>query len=410
MYEPEWLSVPVGVDAARWMTRRVDRRVLVVAHTLVSVQRLLDVVELVERDAHVQVVFTRGPDVFCRGVSDFLDAIGAVEIPWRQATHERFDLALAAAYGGLTELHAPIMVLPHGAGYAKQTPRRDSGGRLTEPPIYGLGTEHLVFEGRVVPTSIVLSHERQRDLLAQSCPEAVDSALVAGDPCYDRLRASQPLRADYREALGAGSGRQLVVMASTWGQHSLFRQEEGLLTRLMRQLDPRRYQVAALLHPAVWFGHGRRQVRAWLADERAGGLILVEPEVDWRAVVVAADYVIGDHGSVPAYAASIGVSVLRIGPPHGEIDEQSAQAFVAAKAPQLVSSVGIESQLRRAARELPDDWADTVAARLTSRPGQAHRRLREEMYAQLGLPVPGRHRAVEPVAMPWLGGVRRYAG
>jgi hypothetical protein len=410
MYEPEWLSVPVGIDAARWMTRRVDRRVLVVAHTLVSVQRLLDVVELVECDSQVQVVYTRGPDVFGRGVSDFLHAIGAVEISWRQATQERFDLALAAAYGGLAELHAPIMVLPHGAGYAKQTPRRDTGGQMTDRPVYGLGTEHLVFEGRVVPSSIVLSHERQRDLLARSCPEAVDVALVAGDPSYDRLRASTHLRADYREALGVGSSRQLVVMASTWGRQSLFRHDAGLLNRLMRQLDPRRYQVAALLHPAVWFGHGRRQVRAWLADERAGGLILIEPEVDWRAVIVATDYVIGDHGSVSTYAASIGVPVLHTELPHGEIDEQSAQAFVATQAPRLVGSAGLESQLRRAVRELPDDWADTVAARLTSRPGQAHRRLREEMYAQLGLPVPGRHRAVEPVTMPRLGGACRYAG
>lgn len=408
MREPDWLSVPVGIDSGRWLTRKVERRVLVVAHTLVSVQRLLDVVELVECDPRVQVVYTRGPDVFRRGVGEFLHAIGAVEIPWHQAVRERFDLALAAAYGGLPELHAPIMVLPHGAGYAKRTPGRDTSHRTAARPVYGLGTEHLIFEGRVVPASIVLSHERQRDMLAQSCPDAVAAALVAGDPCFDRLVVSTRRRPDYRAALGVRPGRELVVVSSTWGGQSLFRRCAGLFAALLRQLDSRCYAVAALFHPAVWFGHGRRQLRAWLADERAAGLTLVEPEADWRAAIVAADYVIGDHGSVPTYAASIGLPVLSTEPPPDEVDERSAQAFVASRVPRIGGTADLRRQLGHAAAELPPDRANAVAAHLTSEPGQAHRRLREEMYRLLDLSIPGRHRAVEPVPVPWAGGVVRH--
>lgn len=124
MGETGWLNVPLGIDRKRWMTRRVQRQVLVVAHTLVSIQRLLDVIELIESDQDIQTVYTCGPDVFRHGVADYLRTIGAMTTPWQQAVAEPFDLALAAAYGGLQELHAPIMVMPHGAGYAKQTPRR----------------------------------------------------------------------------------------------------------------------------------------------------------------------------------------------------------------------------------------------------------------------------------------------
>jgi hypothetical protein len=396
--ESRWLSVPVGADAERWMTRSVCRHVVVAVHTVTSGQRLLDVVRLVESDPRIQLVYTSVPDVFDGGVREFLRQIGAMEIPWQQAIRERFDLALTAGYGGLPELHAPVIVLPHGAGYAKQTPRSSGRGQITERGVYGLTTEHLVRDGRVVPASIVLSHHAQQELLTHACPPAADVALVAGDPCYDRLYASLGLRRQFRNALDVDD-RQLVVVASTWGRHSLFARHEDLLGTVVRELDPCRYRVAALIHPAVWFGHGRRQVRAWLAEEAAGGLILVEPDVDWRGPVIAADYVIGDHGSVPVYAASIGVPVLHTDLPVDEIDGAAPQAYVGAHAPRLIRSAPIEPQLSGAAAVLPRNWADEVTSRLTSKPGQSNRLLRQEMYRLLDLDIPGRHRGVEPIVV-----------
>jgi len=305
--------VPVGAGAANWVTRRVRRTVVVAVHTVVSGQRLLDVVGLVESDPEVQVVYACAPDVFRGGVDSFLYEIGALRIPWRQAAHERFDLVLAAAHGSLHELRGPVMVLPHGAGFAKKTPRSGDHDRPANHSIYGLGADHLTWDGRVIPTSIVLSHDAQRDLLARQCPEALGAALVAGDPSYDRLLASSGLRSDYRAALGVAGEQRLVVVASTWGRHSLLSRYQDLLCRLARQLDPRRYRLALLAHPALWFGHGRRQVYAWLADERAAGVLLIEPEVDWRAVAVAADFVVGDSRPGQVRAAC-GRSARHTGP------------------------------------------------------------------------------------------------
>jgi hypothetical protein len=405
----EWLSVPLGIGSEQWVTRAVRRTVAVVVHTLVSSQRLLDIVDLVESDPGVQTVFVRAPDVFQEGVSTLLRDIGALEVPWQQAIRQRFDLILAAAYGGLPELHGPIMVLPHGAGYAKRTPRSSGTGQPVERAVYGLGAEQLVQAGRVVPTSIVLSHEAQLGLLAQQCPPAAAVAVVAGDPCYDRLRASMGLRDHYRDALAVGPDQRLVVVASTWGRQSLFSQRQDVLSTLAEQLDPARNRIVTLVHPAAWSGHGRRQMRAWLTSERAAGVIVVEPDDDWRAVIVAADCVLGDHGSVATYAAAIGTPVIHIGAPPNELDELSPQAFVAARAPRWQPATSAESQLRHATHTVPATWADDVTARLTSAPFRSHQVLREEMYRLLDLPVPGRHRAVEPVEPPVIRGERRYA-
>jgi hypothetical protein len=180
----------------------------------------------------------------------------------------------------------------------------------------------------------------------------------------------------------------------------LFARNGDLLPHLQENLRPDRYRLAALMHPGVWFGHGRRQLRAWLAESREAGLMLVPPEVDWRAVVVAADYLVGDHGSVPVYAASIGCPVL--------LTDQSLQAIRAAgSAQEALSALAVRlspdepltpqlDAARRRAREL----GPQVAERLTARPGTAVIALQEQLYRLLGLTAPGRHRAVEAVPVP----------
>ncbi|GLY94961.1 hypothetical protein Acsp02_22160 [Actinoplanes sp. NBRC 103695] len=389
--------MPIGIDADRWVTRAGCRTVLVVAHTVVSCQRLLDVIDLVESDPRVQVVFTIAPDVFNPGVEDYLRGLGALLLPWAQATRERFDLALAAAYDGLAEIHGPLVLMAHGAGHGKTARPPDRGGPIAEPPeVFGLEARRLLRGGRVLPAALVLAHEFERDILRRQCPAALPVALVTGDVCFDRLVRSLTERAGYRRAMRIGDDQRLVVVSSTWGCDGIFGARRDLLPRLLDGLPRDRFQVAALLHPAVW-AHGHRQVRAWTADCRAAGLILPEPAEDWRAVVAAADHVIGDHGSVTAYAAAAGVPTMRL---EGRWSDRcapgTAQELVGRQAARLRVGEALEPQLLDA----PTLDAEVVTARLTSYPGMAGERLRRHLYRLLDLPQPGRHRRIAPVPAP----------
>lgn len=397
-----WLPSPIGIDAPKWATRAGCRTALVVVHTLVSGHRLLDVVDYIESDPRVQVAFTIAPDGFNHAVPEFLRDLDALVLPWPQATRERFDLALAAAYGGLHELHAPLVVLPHGARYGKHTRRMDENGvTVGNGPVYGLSSEHLTREGRVLASAVVLAHEDDRDVLRRQCPEALPATVVAGDPCFDRLLASLPLRGHYRRALQITEAQELVVVASTWGRESLFGYLPDLLPQIMSDLPAQRYRVAALLHPGVWSGHGVRQVRTWLRDCREAGLILLDPREDWRALVVAADYLIGDHGSVTAYAAAIGRPILHLAPARPTlITPGSVQELVTAKATRLDPRRPLVPQLQ-AARPL---HRDGIAAALTSRPGQASTLLSRTLYGLLRLPEPARHRRPLPAPVPNVSG------
>jgi hypothetical protein len=393
----EWLSVPIGIDAHRWVSRSGYRTVLAVAHTMVSCQRLLDVIDLVESDHRVQIVFTVAPDIFNGGIDAYLRELGALIVPWHQATRERFDLALAASYDGLSELHAPLVLLPHGAGFGKTTRTPERGGPVASaPPVYGLDVQRLMHSGRLLPSALVLAHESEREILGLQCPAALPVTVVAGDICFDRLVRSLPRRAEYRRALGIGDTQELVVVSSTWGRDGTFGAATDLLPRLMDGLPGGRFRVAAVLHPAIW-AHGSRQVRAWTSDCRAAGLILPGPAADWRVLVAAADYVIGDHGSVTAYAAAAGLPTLRL---DGAWPRQSvpgtAQALVGEYADRLRLGNPLEPQLRAAGTAA----AGTIAARLTSYPGRAGERLRRVLYELLDLPQPGLHRQAEPVPVP----------
>jgi hypothetical protein len=402
MKAEDWLPSPIGIDAPKWITRASCRTVLIVVHTLVSGQRLLDVADYIESDPRVQVAFAIAPDGFNHAVPEFLRDLDALVLPWAQATRERFDLALAAGYGGLEKIHAPLVVLAHGARYGKHTRRLDDGGlTLGNGPVYGLTSQHLVRDGRVLAAAVVLAHEDDRELLRRQCPEALPVTVVAGDPCFDRLLASLPSRDRYRRALEIAEDQKLVVVASTWGREGLFGYLPDLLPQTMTQLPAEQYRVAALLHPAVWSGHGIRQVRTWLRDCREAGLILLDPREDWRALVVAADYLIGDHGSVTSYAAAIGRPILHLAPARPTlITPGSVQELVTSKATRFDLRRPLEPQLL-AARTL---HRDGIASALTSRPGQASTLLSRTLYELLRLPEPARHRQPLPVPVPDLTG------
>ncbi len=397
----EWRQVPVGPDAARWITRTGCKTVLVVVHTVTMGQRLTELLPLFETDQRVQVVFTAGPHAFGNGVARLLRRLDGAVIPWEQAIETPFDLALAAGYPSVHELHAPLIVVPHGAAYNKLVVRSDVSA-VAARGVYGLDKQHLVQGGRVVPDALVLSHRTDLAVLGRQCPEAVTAAEVAGDPCYDELAVSRPLRAAYRKALGLAPGKRLVVTASTWGTGSLFGQLTDLHDRMLAELPRDQYEVVALIHPNVWYGQGPRQVRAWLGSAMRRGLTLLPPESEWLSALVAADAVIGDAGSSSVYAAAAGVPVIIGTFPSEDIAPGSAAALLAAASPALHLDQPIERQLVGAMACHSAELSQQVVGRITSEPGRFRSNMRRLIYRMLGFPQPASIPLTPPAPMPWV--------
>jgi len=270
--------------------------------------------------------------------------------------------------------------------------------------VFGLSPQWLLANDSPIADALVLSHPEQFERLEAACPQAAPTAVLGGDPCFDRMLAARPYRDRFRRALGVGTGQRLIVLNSTWNPQSLFGNGgeydvlPWLLERLAAELPADEYRVAAVLHPNIWHGHGVGQIRTWLDRACRSGLALIDPLDGWRQALIAADAVIGDFGSVSYYAAALGLPVL-LGAASGEVlDPDSPVGVFAGQAPRLDPGAALRPQLERLlAEHVP---LTGPAALTTSVPGQAAALLRRLFYELIALPEPTRAALLDPLPLP----------
>lgn len=378
--------------SARWETLTSARTLLAVARTHTSAVRLLDTLALFQGDDRVQILFTLDDtSAFSSGAREFLTATGAQLIPWRKARSLNVDAIVTASENvDTSQAKAPVLVLPHGIGFHKMVPdSRAPGERVSG----------------VVPTRYrrrqrvwtAISHPEQREQLRRLDPQAAADCVLLGDPTYDRLIASLPLRARFRHLLGVEPWQRLVLLSSTWRSDSLLGRRPGLPARALRELPADEYRVALVTHPNIGSWHGAFHLRQVLADADETGLIRIPPTRGWQAVLIAADYVIGDHGSVTLYGASLGRPLL-LSEPSAEIIPGTPPDRLRALVPSLQDDRPLEEQLHRAVDAQGD--LREFAGRLFALRGQATAELRRFLYDLLKLPEPDHPAVVRAVADP----------
>ncbi|GAQ53948.1 hypothetical protein a10_03753 [Streptomyces acidiscabies] len=377
------LRVPVGPDAHRWITFRGERTLVVAARTFTSAVRVLETLPaLLRDDPRVTVVFAHDPtSAFNDGVLDLLRTAGCRVAPWEQVGRISPDLILSASENiDVPEGDCPVLVLPHGVGFQKLVP--DS--RSHRERLSGVVPDSLLESGRAW---LAISHPAQEEQLLAAHPKAAGHTLLVGDPCFDELVESRDHRAAYREALGVAEDRRLVMVSSTWGPTSLLGSRPDLLPRLLAHLPLDAYRVGAIVHPNVWSAHGAWQIRTLQAAALEAGLLLMPAAHAWRPALVAADVVIGDHGSVTLYGAAAGTPLLLAAFGSDAVPGTAAHRL-ASLAPRLDTRGDLRRQVEDAVREhTPDRYAE-VAAHAFAEPGHALARLRTALYDLLRLPEP----------------------
>ncbi|MFE2413493.1 hypothetical protein ACFXDE_34675 [Kitasatospora sp. NPDC059408] len=387
---------PHAWPADRWNTRPVRARVLAVARTLTSATRVLDVLTLLNRDGIERYATVNPGSAFADGLDDYLRGLpGITLLDWEEAVRHRFDLAVACAvHSSMHRLDARLVVLPHGAGYNRLV--TESTGDTVSAA--GLSRNELTHHGRVFVDVLGLSHPEQLDRLRVSCPEALDVAQVVGDPCFDRMLRSLRLRDSYRAALGAVDGRRLVVVNSTWSEHSLFGRRPDLPRRLVRRLPADEYAVAVVLHPNIW---NRHDPEALLDDARRMGLRLVPPHQGWQAALVAADCLIGDHGSVSVYGAALERPTLLVATGAAELDPHSPSHAFGQAAPALDPDGDLAAQLEQALQKQDPAALRPITDRSLARRGRSAEVLRPLLYSFLdGLDEPDDEPLLPPYPKP----------
>ncbi|MFE0101524.1 translation initiation factor 2 [Streptomyces sp. NPDC059009] len=374
-----------------------------------ALHRLLDVLPVFAGDERIRRRFTLVPG------SEFgVDALAAIEragahvLPWAEACGRAHDLVLAASpKGELERLSGPRVLLPHGAGFNKAVPEGGSadGGAAdgssadggSADSASGLDPALLLRSGRPLARLHALAHPSQLDRLAAECPDAAARATVTGDPTFDRVLESLPLRERYRAALRT-DGRTLVVLTSTWGPESLLARRPGLPAALTAHFPLDSYQFALVLHPNEHNRTGEFDLAEQLAPALAAGLVVARPHEEWAAVLVAADAVVTDHGSAALYAAAArDVPVIAACDGGGEVIPGTPMAQLLSMAPVLEHA----DDLERALAAHRPAHARALAEPAFAERGRALPRLREELYHLLGLdPHPSSPVTARPLPDP----------
>ena len=388
-------AAPMGRESEWWRTVQVERTILVVARGPASALWVLDLLDEILVDHRIQVVFTvdeEVPDTFSRGLADISRIADAVAIPWSHAVAGSFDLAISASrQGGLHRLQCPLLLGPHGASIGKHDPVTHSAPL----PVPDIGRR----PGQGAATTVMIAHPSDRALLA---PDQSDvDVMVTGDPCLDRLRASEPLREQYRRDLGIEPTQRLVLVTSTWGPDALMAAAPDIGTRLASELPVDRYRIALIVHPNIWTAHGIWQVNTWTRRSTSAGVFAIPPWRNaWRSALVASDVVIHDHGSVGLYAAALGKPMMV-----GRFDsaltvEGSPIVRLAHRAPRLDLDAPLQPQIDAAIAAHAPGRYDSIADRLSGKPGESLRLHRDLIYNLIGLDPPATEPRLLALARP----------
>lgn len=378
-----WHRTPVGHGTVTWGAQGDRHTVLVVIRTAATGQHLLDVVRIVESDPRINVAYTTDSDLPDPGVDRLLRHMDGVLVPWRRATAYDFGLAIATSLTSVRRVRAPSIVMP--LGERVETAVLREGVRNLR---CSTGPQRVIHRCGAGGTMIVLSHEAELARLGRRAPETLPITRVVGDPTYDRLSVSMPLRDFYRRVLGIGPHQKLVAVGARCPRTD----HTQLLAWLAAELPAQRYHIVALFPPdqGSW-GTGvpdglRRRVSA------------LPPEDDWRAGLAAADWII-DDGAIGPYGAITGAPVLLSGVQNA--DPGSALAELALVAPRLSPHRPIAPQLHEAALRHRPDRHQAVLERITSEPGRFNRNMRSLIYRRLKLRQPLSIPTTDPVSPPF---------
>jgi hypothetical protein len=160
------------------------------------------------------------------------------------------------------------------------------------------------------------------------------------------------------------------------------------------------YRVAQLLHPNIWQEESAYGIRLSLRDELDSRLLLIPDQTCWEAVVLAADVIIGDHGSASVYGAALDTPFLLGADGRAELTSWSPTAELCATAVRLDPAAPLEPQLDRAITHHDPAVLRPALSRMFANDGEARDTVCDTIYEVMGRRRPGTKPRQRPLDLP----------
>jgi hypothetical protein len=356
-------------------------KILLVAHTRLSLGYVLDHYRLLSQDPALRFTLTRAPDQNSAGTEEMMNATGLPRLPYCVAVRRPWDLALFGTHGSeiyFTSATARVHI-QHGMG----------AGKLVDGQDYTYGPKWALWDGKPKYTMMLEASHAVRQRAVAACPSLSRRITVTGDIRADRLLAADRNRAAHRAALGIAPGEQAILICSTFGPHGLLSRYG--LSPADQLLTVPGTRVLLTLHPHLWTGRHdhRARLTAALAPRAARGLIICGPDQDWAPFLAAADIAVIDHGSLSLYYALLARPTVAVPVADSAVNPIAPVAMLRALSPTVTSPAGLTAAVTTAAGRFDPGTGARLRRDLLAYRGHADQHTKAALYELLGRPLPG---------------------
>jgi len=272
-----WLWCKLALKA---LTVRVDRRrrngsagVVLVAHSLLSAQYVVEVGRVLSKNLNVRVAIASPAGL--EFDSEF-ETVSPRTAAWRW-----WDLAVFADHDPLRfSLKVPSMIVLHGMVRSRQV-REGS---------YQYDRRRILRLGRPVYDVMGDASEASKAWASHLVPEVASRIQVLGD-----LRADEMLR----KARSLPSALPRIIVMSTWGPHSLMERHGTEALKELRTLAAEGWcEVTITTHPRLWTRSDRPWQRVLQELSSLPGVRVLAPGAEWEAALGWASVALSDHTSL----------------------------------------------------------------------------------------------------------------
>jgi CDP-glycerol glycerophosphotransferase (TagB/SpsB family) len=356
-----------------------DRRVLLTAHTVISLKYVLRYQQLLTADPRLEFAVTQLPDQFSTGVDNMIARTGLPVVPIEEARNGDWDLILFGTHGGSTSFktNIPKVHIQHGLG---------AGKVVGEQGCFTYGPKWVLRDGKPRYTTMLESSYATRDFALRLCPELTGHVAVVGDPFCDDLLRAQSSRDDLRRRHGIRPDEIAILVTSTWGAPGLL---ETLGPRFLHEAAdlPAGYKVILTMHDHLWSSHDRSGTpwRTHVESVSGDRFHVCKPGDSWVPYLTIADVAIVDCSSLALYFALLQRPTIAAPLPDGVLTDGALISSFRSTCHQLTGDQNLLESIveaiaghdpRRFAKHLPD---------VTSYPGTAASRVRAVLTRLLRL-------------------------
>jgi hypothetical protein len=297
-------------------------------------------------------------------------------VPYRWARWVRWDLILYPDHGPSFRRECPKILTGHGL----------NTGKMVNDEHYFFGHKSLDRQHRLIYQKIFRTSLFLKEMARKFYPDFVAAVRVTGSLQADRLLAIDPDIPDVLKLRGLDPGKQTVLIASSWGEHSLIQSSAEWLLAQMKELA-RDYNIILTIHLNNYHAplSGGKDWERELAALAGSGVYVTRPTENPYVLLHVADLMVTDMTSLGLYFTLFTRPIIFLDDPR---IEYTPDALI----PELKNScyvtndiADLSDKIRECLVAFKPEKIRTLNDKVFSYRGSSRQRCREEILESLGL-------------------------